>query len=140
MSAQFLNNILNLIVAEEEEDEDDFNTYSFSEYINRIDFQDFLMEYQLNQIDNLIMRTAENESLQESENLKKKNVLIHPKYSLNKIVPNINDQCIICMTKYSSKDLVIELDCHHQLHFDCCKEWVTYKPECPICRELIQTV
>jgi hypothetical protein len=140
MSAQFLNNILNLIVDEEEDDENDFNTYSVSEYINRVDFQVFLMEYQLNQIDQLIMRTAENESLQLSENLKKKNIFLHSKYSLNKIVPNINDQCIICMEKYTLKDSVIELDCHHQLHVDCCKEWITYKPECPICREIIQTV
>ena len=48
-----------------------------------------------------------------------------------------NKKCSICLEIYKIDDKIIHPDCGHIFHYDCLCTWVSYKPECPLCRSNI---
>ncbi|KAL4511748.1 hypothetical protein ABPG72_012593 [Tetrahymena utriculariae] len=45
------------------------------------------------------------------------------------------NQCIICLAKYSNDDDVRKLNCKHYFHQHCVDEWLKKKKDCPVCRQ-----
>ena len=61
------------------------------------------------------------------------------KYSTVKIKEKRNQQCSICLDKFSCNEIVYFLGkCKHIYHKKCLDEWVKYKPECPACRDTLE--
>ena len=150
MSNRFLNNILNLIVEyDEDENEEEIqeiqelNNSEFSEFNefgssrNRTSYHEFFLDYHMNYIEELILRSVENESLENSQ-IKKTDSVLNSKYHSQIVKSDFKETCTICMEFYNSKDSVLELDCKHCLHLNCCQEWVKYKAECTVCRHKIE--
>ena len=50
---------------------------------------------------------------------------------------NLLNECTICIEKYKKNDKIITLDCDHNFHENCIKEWLNNKNSCPNCRENI---
>ena len=46
--------------------------------------------------------------------------------------------CIICLSEYSMKDLIIKIPCTHEYHNECIIEWMKKNNTCPICRNFIE--
>ena len=44
-----------------------------------------------------------------------------------------DDVCTICLLQLCDES-VIELNCKHQYHENCIKEWLNHKVECPLCK------
>lgn len=44
------------------------------------------------------------------------------------------EPCCICQDEYNNGDDVGTLDCGHEFHTDCIKQWLTQKNLCPICK------
>ncbi|GAB4846520.1 hypothetical protein Ancab_025525 [Ancistrocladus abbreviatus] len=44
------------------------------------------------------------------------------------------DSCIICQEEYEDNDNIGTLDCGHEYHADCLKQWLNLKNVCPICK------
>ncbi|CAD8106671.1 unnamed protein product [Paramecium sonneborni] len=44
-------------------------------------------------------------------------------------------ECSICMNEIKEKKKV--LNCHHFFHYDCIKDWLSKKMECPVCRKQV---
>ncbi|GKV52316.1 hypothetical protein SLEP1_g58905 [Rubroshorea leprosula] len=42
--------------------------------------------------------------------------------------------CSICQDEYAERDLLGKLDCGHDYHFECIKQWLMRKNTCPMCR------
>ncbi|CAN7038957.1 unnamed protein product [Brassica rapa subsp. trilocularis] len=42
--------------------------------------------------------------------------------------------CPVCLTKLSSAESRMELQCSHVFHRDCVIKWLKKNPSCPICR------
>lgn len=45
-----------------------------------------------------------------------------------------NEACIICQVGYEEKERIGILDCGHNYHADCIKQWLLVKNLCPICK------
>ncbi|XP_019709758.1 probable E3 ubiquitin-protein ligase ZFP1 isoform X2 [Elaeis guineensis] len=45
-----------------------------------------------------------------------------------------NEACIICQVEYDEKERIGILDCGHNYHADCIKQWLLVKNLCPICK------
>lgn len=52
-------------------------------------------------------------------------------------VLNDEEQCSICLVKYTDKDNITRLPCGHCYHYECNKDWLYINPTCPHCRKLI---
>ncbi|KAK2953568.1 hypothetical protein BLNAU_11432 [Blattamonas nauphoetae] len=42
--------------------------------------------------------------------------------------------CVICQWDYEEPERLMQLDCGHMFHWDCCVDWIKKFPTCPICR------
>ncbi|GLT50134.1 hypothetical protein SLA2020_236420 [Shorea laevis] len=42
--------------------------------------------------------------------------------------------CSVCQDEYGEGDLLGKLDCRHDYHFECIKQWLLRKNSCPMCR------
>ncbi|KAG1346808.1 putative E3 ubiquitin-protein ligase ZFP1 [Cocos nucifera] len=80
-----------------------------------------------------------NTGLTEEFILKNLKTIIHgPQMSLlpnqsHKFAPE-NEACIICQVEYDGKERIGILDCGHNYHADCIKQWLLVKNLCPICK------
>ena len=54
-----------------------------------------------------------------------------PKYILG-------NACTICMMEFESNDVLLNLGCGHDFHYDCIKNWLLVKNECPVCRSKVE--
>ncbi|KAI3849024.1 hypothetical protein MKX03_011467 [Papaver bracteatum] len=45
-----------------------------------------------------------------------------------------NDTCIICQAEYKKLEKIGILDCGHEYHVECIKQWLLINKTCPICR------
>ena len=45
-----------------------------------------------------------------------------------------DDVCTICLLQLHEENDVVELNCNHQYHIDCIKNWLNHKPECCLCK------
>lgn len=45
-----------------------------------------------------------------------------------------NDSCIICQAEYKTLEKIGILDCGHEYHVECVKQWLLINKTCPICR------
>ncbi|XP_031380764.1 E3 ubiquitin-protein ligase MBR2 isoform X1 [Punica granatum] len=45
-----------------------------------------------------------------------------------------SEPCCICQEQYVDGDDIGELDCGHDFHVNCIKQWLTHKNLCPICK------
>ena len=54
---------------------------------------------------------------------------------------NIKDikenKCSICLEEYIENNDIIKLNCEHQYHKECIKEWLKINNNCPQCRKII---
>ncbi|XP_010924393.1 probable E3 ubiquitin-protein ligase ZFP1 isoform X2 [Elaeis guineensis] len=48
--------------------------------------------------------------------------------------PPENEACIICQVEYEEEERIGILDCGHNYHADCIKQWLLVKNLCPICK------
>lgn len=47
-------------------------------------------------------------------------------------------ECMICLNESTGYDFDLKkLNCGHEFHYDCIKEWSEKSPNCPVCREPI---
>ncbi|XP_052192276.1 E3 ubiquitin-protein ligase MBR2-like isoform X2 [Diospyros lotus] len=44
------------------------------------------------------------------------------------------EPCCICQEEYATGDDIGSLDCSHDFHVNCIKQWLTHKNLCPICK------
>ncbi|KAK7271216.1 hypothetical protein RJT34_26930 [Clitoria ternatea] len=44
-------------------------------------------------------------------------------------------KCSICQEEYESDDEIGRLNCGHNYHFQCIKQWVVHKNFCPVCKQ-----
>lgn len=44
------------------------------------------------------------------------------------------DFCTICLSNYENQQKIGKLDCGHEYHVDCVKQWLVNKNTCPICK------
>ncbi|KAF1858962.1 hypothetical protein Lal_00000784 [Lupinus albus] len=56
------------------------------------------------------------------------------KYSVEKGSQHEAEPCCICQEEYKDGDNMGSLDCGHDFHSDCVKQWLTHKNLCPICK------
>ncbi|XP_020270707.1 probable E3 ubiquitin-protein ligase HIP1 isoform X2 [Asparagus officinalis] len=54
--------------------------------------------------------------------------------SLTEETPSDVEPCCICQEEYVEEDEVGRLDCGHDFHTDCIKQWLMMKNLCPICK------
>lgn len=45
------------------------------------------------------------------------------------------NECSICLRRFTSKTLVASVTCSHEFHFKCLVNWLKIKPNCPLCRQ-----
>jgi len=45
-----------------------------------------------------------------------------------------NRSCNICMCEFEKGEKLRTLPCFHAFHCDCIDNWLSRKPECPVCR------
>ena len=54
---------------------------------------------------------------------------------------NIKDikenKCSICLEEYQKNNNIIKLNCEHQYHKECIKQWFKINNNCPQCRKII---
>lgn len=44
------------------------------------------------------------------------------------------EPCCVCQEEFKNEDDIGSLDCGHDYHIDCIKQWLTHKNICPICK------
>ncbi|XP_076940661.1 uncharacterized protein LOC143609928 isoform X2 [Bidens hawaiensis] len=55
-------------------------------------------------------------------------------FSFMAIATQNNEPCCICQEEYNNGDDIGTLDCGHEFHIGCIKEWLKQKNLCPICK------
>ncbi|KAK6159327.1 hypothetical protein DH2020_006641 [Rehmannia glutinosa] len=55
------------------------------------------------------------------------------KYEAMRVLPNL-EPCCICQENYITGDDIGILECGHEFHTGCIKQWLTVKNLCPICK------
>ncbi|XP_051139097.1 probable E3 ubiquitin-protein ligase RHG1A isoform X2 [Andrographis paniculata] len=58
----------------------------------------------------------------------------HHKHVVGKTAQSEQEPCTICREDYKAEEDVGTLECGHQFHRDCIKEWLLLKNLCPICK------
>ncbi|XP_078151077.1 putative E3 ubiquitin-protein ligase HIP1 isoform X2 [Carex rostrata] len=58
----------------------------------------------------------------------------HKYSSLNRHISMEEEPCCICQEEYVEGDELGRLDCGHDFHSSCIKQWLTHKNLCPICK------
>uniref|UniRef100_A0A7S3Q2V0 RING-type domain-containing protein n=1 Tax=Chaetoceros debilis TaxID=122233 RepID=A0A7S3Q2V0_9STRA len=43
-------------------------------------------------------------------------------------------ECCICMTDFTTSDIIVATECEHVFHRRCCQEWLKQARTCPVCR------
>ncbi|RAL54512.1 hypothetical protein DM860_001640 [Cuscuta australis] len=46
--------------------------------------------------------------------------------------------CSICLLEYQDEETVATLQCGHEYHPDCIKQWLSKKKACPFCRATVR--
>nr|XP_009771103.1 PREDICTED: RING finger protein 11-like [Nicotiana sylvestris]XP_016432684.1 PREDICTED: RING finger protein 11-like [Nicotiana tabacum] len=49
------------------------------------------------------------------------------------------ETCAICILEYKNGDIIGKLQCEHEFHLDCIKQWLLKKKVCPLCRASADT-
>ncbi|TYG94836.1 hypothetical protein ES288_A11G220600v1 [Gossypium darwinii] len=49
--------------------------------------------------------------------------------------PAETEPCCICQEDYANGEELGKLDCGHDFHFSCIKQWLVQKNSCPICKK-----
>ncbi|XVF15534.1 hypothetical protein REPUB_Repub09cG0162400 [Reevesia pubescens] len=58
------------------------------------------------------------------------------KYQSITIGPSVEtEKCCICQEDYGDEEELGKLDCGHDFHFNCIKQWLLQKNSCPICKK-----
>ncbi|KAJ1436745.1 Zinc finger, RING-type [Sesbania bispinosa] len=69
--------------------------------------------------------------------LSEENILKHlkqKKYSVESGSQREAEPCCVCQEEYNDGDDIGSLDCGHDYHTDCIKQWLVHKNLCPICK------
>ncbi|XP_049399996.1 uncharacterized protein LOC125864108 [Solanum stenotomum] len=54
------------------------------------------------------------------------------------VAPDVeSDICAICQSEYENEENIGALQCGHEYHTDCIKQWLMRKTDCPMCRALV---
>jgi hypothetical protein len=48
-------------------------------------------------------------------------------------------ECCICMENFTATEVIVETECNHVFHRQCCREWLRQARTCPVCRMDIPT-
>jgi hypothetical protein len=48
-------------------------------------------------------------------------------------------ECCICMENFTGAEVIVETECNHVFHKQCCREWLRQARTCPVCRMDIPT-
>ena len=43
-------------------------------------------------------------------------------------------ECCICMENFVGTEIIVETECNHVFHKQCCREWLRQARTCPVCR------
>ena len=136
----------NKIYYREDDESDEEN--SFNDEDNDDEQISPRVNFNLNQIRELIRQIRERLQYQEEENAQLNNEENH---ILNELVDvqfknvseNVkegNEKCVICYENFLKDENIKMTTCFHLFHFNCIKKWVQSKnrsiepPDCPICR------
>ncbi len=106
------------------------------------------MNFNLNQIRELIRQIREGLQYQEEENAQLNNEenlilneLVDVQFkNVSENVKEGNEKCVICYENFLKDENIKMTTCFHLFHFNCIKKWVQSKnrsiepPDCPICR------
>lgn len=49
------------------------------------------------------------------------------------------ETCAICQSEYEDQESIGKLQCGHEYHTDCIKQWLLRKKDCPMCRASVLT-
>ncbi|KAK7251684.1 hypothetical protein RIF29_35088 [Crotalaria pallida] len=49
----------------------------------------------------------------------------------------VDKKCSICQDEYEANDELGKLNCGHNYHFQCIKQWVAHKNFCPVCKQQV---
>ncbi|KAF2304403.1 hypothetical protein GH714_030773 [Hevea brasiliensis] len=63
------------------------------------------------------------------------------KYEANVVGSPLEDEkCCICQENYADGEDLGKLDCGHYFHFDCIKQWLIQKNNCPSAKESVASL
>ncbi|KAJ9177272.1 hypothetical protein P3X46_012508 [Hevea brasiliensis] len=57
------------------------------------------------------------------------------KYEATAVGPLKDEPCCICQEDYADGEDLGQLNCGHEFHFNCIKQWLVQKNNCPICKK-----
>ena len=105
---------------------------SITEYVDYIDYFNSMVF--MNNLEETIIEQVSNDSMNECNIHKKKNVnLLIKKEKLKINNFSENTKCCICISDFEVDDEVGITSCSHVFHYDCLIEWGKYKTTCPLC-------
>tara|TARA_B100000212_G_C27212128_1_gene463483 strand:- start:9 stop:542 length:534 start_codon:yes stop_codon:yes gene_type:complete len=105
--------------------------------VNNRSFMNMIQHLVDQAVDDEMLQAGINQSLTDTVNQRNSNVTLNlpsVKYSTLSNRPE-NETCSVCIQPFKPDDNVW-FNCHI-FHYDCLEECVKYKPECPICRCVI---
>lgn len=83
-----------------------------------------------NELFDEIIESSNNEPNQKNDNIE----LVLKKQDFKKLN---NKECSICCLEFKKDENISILNCNHEFHHDCIREWGKHKTNCPICRKNI---
>ncbi|KAF2283737.1 hypothetical protein GH714_014666 [Hevea brasiliensis] len=57
------------------------------------------------------------------------------KYEATAVGPLKDEPCCICQEDYADGEDLGKVNCGHEFHFNCIKQWLVQKNNCPICKK-----
>ncbi|MCD7448590.1 hypothetical protein HAX54_044537 [Datura stramonium] len=118
---------------------------SDSEYSNRINITNLsdrdavhrlLLPHELHNLQ--YHRSSQNWDTSEDEEYFKIRThrVVMPKDGVNSPT-KIEEICAICHVEFEHEEIIGTLECGHEYHIGCIKQWLLRKKNCPMCRALV---
>lgn len=125
-------------VTMESESDDDMTTESESD--DNIDIDDMI--YLIRLLEDIVLYVEGNEDEDEDENEEEVTEEIIGNMIKTRIHRDTDDGeeiiCVICQCEYENDETIGTLECQHEYHESCIKEWLLKgKRSCPICRSSV---
>nr|XP_009594258.1 uncharacterized protein LOC104090783 [Nicotiana tomentosiformis] len=97
----------------------------------------FLYDHLFDREDNVDGHDEEKEN--DDAVLKYLNIRTHHSLAKDGVNPTVvsdieQETCAICQSEYEDEESIGKLQCGHEYHTDCIKQWLWRKKDCPMCR------